>query len=80
MIKQMKKYAYFTYLLIIFSEKCLASTTIVETFSFTGADQNWTAPSGVTSFQFEVLGAKGGDVISGGHSSLQMAEAIISQE
>ncbi len=37
-----------------------SGTSQYETFSYTGADQNWTVPSGVTSANFYLLGAGGG--------------------
>ena len=42
------------------------TTTVAEsgsqTFSYTGAQQTFTVPSGVTEIQFDVMGAEGGDI------------------
>ena len=37
-------------------------STQYETFNYTGADQSWTVPSGVTSVTFRLVGAGGGGV------------------
>lgn len=38
----------------------LNGSTVLETFNYTGADQTWTVPSGVTSAFFYLIGAGGG--------------------
>ena len=41
----------------------LAGADVYETFRFTGADQTWTVPTGVTSAEFLLVGAGGGGSI-----------------
>ena len=38
----------------------VGGTTTYETFNYTGSDQTWTVPAGVSSINFELLGAGGG--------------------
>ena len=46
-----------------------SGTTYYVTYSFTGSDQTWTAPSGVTSVDFHLIGAGGGGATAIGHGS-----------
>lgn len=55
----------FAICLLIFGELAISSqpataAPVVANFSFTGAAQSWTVPSGVTAIQFQVVGASGG--------------------
>ena len=40
----------------------VSGSTLFETFNYTGADQTWTVPTGVTNASFYLLGAGGGGV------------------
>ncbi|MCB9315720.1 MAG: HYR domain-containing protein, partial [Lewinellaceae bacterium] len=42
------------------SDNCLISSALSVQFDYTGAEQTWVVPAGVTSIQVEVLGAAGG--------------------
>ena len=46
-----------------------SGTTYYVTYSFTGSDQTWTVPSGVTSVDFHLIGAGGGGATAIGHGS-----------
>lgn len=41
------------------------SSTVTQTFNYTGGSQSWVVPTGVTSITFDVVGASGGDSHSG---------------
>jgi CshA-type fibril repeat protein len=42
----------------------VAGSDVYETFNYTGVDQTWTVPSGITSAEFQLVGAGGGGSIS----------------
>lgn len=46
-----------------------ANSTIYETFNYTGADQTWVVPSGVTSVTFFLVGAGGGGATALSHGA-----------
>jgi len=54
----------------VFIKYTISGTDYFETFNYTGADQSWTVPSGVSSAIFHLIGAGGGGVQrSGGYGS-----------
>jgi hypothetical protein len=66
-LKAMKKVLHQTLFILVFS--LLSNTSysqMTQTFTYTGTDQSWTAPAGVTSISFVIWGAGGG---MGGYST-----------
>lgn len=58
----MRKIAFAVFLCTLVSN--VSATT--ETFSYTGAEQTWTVPAGITSATFDLYGAQGGTSVSSG--------------
>jgi hypothetical protein len=49
----------------VFIKYTVLGTDYFETFNYTGADQSWTVPSGISSATFNLIGAGGGGVSLG---------------
>ena len=46
----------------VFIKYTVSGTDYFETFNYTGAEQSWTVPSGISSATFNLIGAGGGGV------------------
>ena len=53
----------------ILAAPALAASPATVTFSFTGSNQSWTAPAGVTSVKVDIRGAQGAAAASGGQGA-----------